>query len=343
MTLEDLMIPEWWRMRRDARAFLEQARGLLETAQRDEVEISDESFGDARRAIFYALQDLKLLSVRGAKLVGLNDAGRAVAPAARAEWLVSVIDQHIDGAAEVGQEDAASASASEAPTKPNLDVDAVAMWFKCALWAGGLWELHALNDSQTDPHSDPFGFMALVADNTIGLLRWPSIVLFGLITLITIAFGVADVLNARKRRVDKATKSAERTARTVLDRAQKAVAKVVAAVSMPEPAVKLVASIRGHIASARLTVNGADGATESICVATEAELADLLECYQRATVARAGLPDSADLGDAELLAGLAQIESAILAKRSELAQAALNDLKVQSRFVELKHGNGPLN
>ena len=116
------------------------------------------------------------------------------------------------------------------------------------------------------------------------------------------------------------------------------------AVAMPTQARQIAETLRSHIAELQAIALG-DGhpIVAEVTRMLDKDLRDLLVRYKRVEVARRILPGQATLGDAELVNGLVQIEQALVEKRKTLATAALNDLKVETRFLELKHGSAEVN
>jgi hypothetical protein len=152
--------------------------------------------------------------------------------------------------------------------------------------------------------------------------------------------GLRLLASVADKRVDSAAALAEtkRQAREFLERTRRDQAWKAKRDHVPVQARAAVNAIRGHIASVRTLGAPGDVTATTAAAAIDAELNDLIERYNRVAEARSGIEDVCCLGDAELLAGLTQLEAGIVAKRREIAEAALNDLKVQSRFAELKHG-----
>ena len=116
------------------------------------------------------------------------------------------------------------------------------------------------------------------------------------------------------------------------------------AVAVPTQARLIAETLRNHITELQALAVGDDHPiVADVTRMLDKDLRDLLVRYKRVEVARRILPGQATLGDAELVNGLVQIEQAMVEKRKTLATAALNDLKVETRFLELKHGNAEVN
>jgi hypothetical protein len=205
--------------------------------------------------------------------------------------------------------------------------------------SAALWSVHLFIGWTSGTEDFVFGPLLRDLDFISAFLRWPASVLAGIMGTILLCVGLRNCLDGHKKTAVGASDNTKAAAPEFLERVKR---RYSWSSKVPSAAAGVVVRVQEHLASVR-SLSAGDVAMEAVVGAIEVELDDLLERYNRVAEARQGIPDAGALGDTELLVALTQIEQAIVAHRRVIADAALHNLKVHSRFVELKHEKDGLN
>jgi hypothetical protein len=112
--------------------------------------------------------------------------------------------------------------------------------------------------------------------------------------------------------------------------------------TLPTKHSATLAKIRDHITaleSLRAELPAGALSLGPITKMVSSDLRDLVVRYKRVELARKFLPNMETAGEDELTGGLMRIEAAIAEQRAAVADAAVNDLKVQELYIEAKHAH----